>query len=233
MTWLLQLELDAEVEDALDLRVEDLAGQAVARDAEAHHAAGQRAGVADRDGVAGARKLVGGRQPGGPGADDEHALARGRRGDLDAPAAPDRLVADEALDRVDPDRLVELAAVAGGLARVVTDPAHDGGQRVVGHDLPPGLLVVALLGVVEPFLAVLAGRAGVAARRQAVHVGGHLGAPGPGLVGQARADVERDGEGLVHYASSSTRPKRRMLRSALACSAAITSSRRSGLNRCA
>ena len=55
-----QLELDAEVEDALDLRVEDLARQAVARDAEAHHAAGQRPGVADRDRVAGAREVVGG-----------------------------------------------------------------------------------------------------------------------------------------------------------------------------
>ena len=47
-----QLELDAEVEDPLDLGVEDVAREPVARDAEAHHAAGQRPGVVDRHGVA-------------------------------------------------------------------------------------------------------------------------------------------------------------------------------------
>ena len=95
-----------------------------------------------------------------------------------------------------------VAAVAGGLARVVADPAHDGGERVVRHDLAPRRLVVALLGVVEPPLDVLAGRAGVVARRQQVHVDRPLGAPGAGLVGQAGADVQRDREGLVHHCSS-------------------------------
>ena len=62
-----------------DLGVEDLARQPVARDAEAHHPAGPRAGVVDLDRVAEAREVVGGRQPGRPGADDEHALAGRRR----------------------------------------------------------------------------------------------------------------------------------------------------------
>ena len=44
-----QLERHAEVEDALHLGVEDVARQAVLGNAEAHHAAGHRAGVADRD----------------------------------------------------------------------------------------------------------------------------------------------------------------------------------------
>ena len=57
------------------------------------------------------------------------------------PALLDRLVAEEPLDRVDPDRLVELAAVAGGLAGVVADPPHDRRERVVLHDLPPRALV--------------------------------------------------------------------------------------------
>jgi hypothetical protein len=41
-------QLDAQVEDALHLGVEHVARQAVLRDAEAHHAAGQRAGLDDR-----------------------------------------------------------------------------------------------------------------------------------------------------------------------------------------
>jgi hypothetical protein len=45
-------EGDAEVEDALDLGVEDVVGQAVGGDAVAHHAAGHIAGVADGDRVA-------------------------------------------------------------------------------------------------------------------------------------------------------------------------------------
>jgi hypothetical protein len=108
-----ELELDAEVEDALDLRVEDLAREPVARDAEAHHAAGARAGIADRHRVAAAREMVGRRQAGRPGTDDQHALARRRGRHIDGPALLDRLVTEEALDRVDPDRLVEVPAVAG------------------------------------------------------------------------------------------------------------------------
>ena len=38
---------------------------------------------------------------------------------------------EEALHGVDPDGLVDLAPVAGRLARVVAHPAHDGRQRVV------------------------------------------------------------------------------------------------------
>ena len=236
-----------------DLGVEHVARQPVARDAEAHHAAGHRAGLADRDRVPATREVVGGGQAGRAGADDEHALAGrlGVRGQ--APALADRLVAEEALDAVDADGLVELRAVAGGLARVVADASHHGGQRVVLDELAPRRLVVAGLGVVEPVLDVLAGRAGVVARRQPVHVHGPLLAPGAGLVGEARADVQRDRERLVHHAPPSpfasaragraarmgspppspSSPKRRMLRSAPAWMRAITSARGSGSNRCA
>ena len=136
-----ELERDPEVEDPLDLGVEDVARQPVLRDPEAHHAAGPRAGVVDRHVVAETGEVVRGGEPGRAGADDEHALAGRRRGDLDLPALRDRLVAEEPLDRVDPDRLVELGAVADALARVVADPAHHGRERVVLHDLAPGALV--------------------------------------------------------------------------------------------
>jgi hypothetical protein len=99
----------------------------------------------------------------------------------------DRLVTDEALDRVDADGLVELAAVAGSLARVVTDATHDRREGVVLDDLVPGPLVasVAVLGLVQPRLAVLAGGAGVVAGRQSVDVLGALGPPVARFVGEA------------------------------------------------
>ncbi|GAB4004603.1 hypothetical protein GCM10029992_50120 [Glycomyces albus] len=61
-------------------------------------------------------KVIGGREPGRPRSDDEDAIA-GRFG-LDAcgPSPCDGVVAEEAFDGVDADRLVDLSAVAGGLA---------------------------------------------------------------------------------------------------------------------
>src|SRR5690606_27899846 len=108
------------------------------------------------------------------------------------PAAAQRLVAEEALDGIDAHALVEMAAVASGLARVVADAAHRSGQRVVPREHAPGLLVVAGLRVEQPALDVLARRAGVVAGRQPVHVLRAHGAPGARAVGEARARVERD-----------------------------------------
>jgi hypothetical protein len=118
-------------------------GQAVLGDAEAHHAAHVGAGVHHGDGVAELAQVVGGRHPRGAGADDQHVLAGfpGRHGEL--PAALDGLVAEEALHRIDADGLVDLAAIAGGFAGVVTDAAHDRGEGIVAREMPPGGFVVA------------------------------------------------------------------------------------------
>ena len=126
-----ELELDAHIEDALHFGIEHVARQPVLRNAEAHHAAGERPGLDDRDGVAEAPQVVGRRQSRRSGADDQHALAGLGFGRRESPAVLERLVAEKALDRVDADRLVELAAVARGLARVIADAAHDRGQRIV------------------------------------------------------------------------------------------------------
>src|ERR1039457_7151066 len=155
---------------------------------------------------------------------------------LQLPTQADRLVAEEALHAMNADALIELHAVAGGLARVVADAPHRRRQRVVLDQLAPGRLVVARLGVVEPLLDVLARRAGVVAGRQAMDVVRALVAPGAGLVREARADVQCDCEGFVHHAGepssgSSNRPKRWMLRSAPAWMRAITSGLGCGLKR--
>ena len=231
-----ELEGDPEVEDALHLGVQHVAGEAVAGDAEAHHAAGHRARLLDGHVVAGQGEVVGRSEAGRAGADDEHPPARGRGGHGHRPALLDGGVADEALDRVDADRLVELAAVAGRLAGVVADAAHDGGEGVVLHDPAPGTLVAgtALLGLVEPALDVLTRGAGVVAGRHPVRVDGTLGAPGARLVGPAGADVQGDRERLVHHSSpSGSSPKRAMLRSARAWIRATMSGRGWSPKRCA
>ena len=196
-----QLELDANRQDSVDLGIEHVAREPVGRDPEAHHAAGHRPGLEDRHLVAEAAQVVRGREAGGAGTDDQNALAGGLGGRVEGPALLDRLVAYEALDRVDADGLIELPPVAGGLAGVVTDATHDRRERVVLDDLVPGTLVplAAVLGLVQPGLAVLAGGAGVVTGGQPVDVLGALGPPAAGLVGEAGADVERDGEGQVLF----------------------------------
>ncbi len=131
---------------------------------------------------------------------------------------PERLVTDEALDRVDADALVELRAVAGRFARVVADATHARRQRIRFGQQPPRLFVVARFGVEQPALDVLARRASVIARWQAIDIDRAHGAPRARVVGQARTRVERDRKRLLHCASSasSSRPKRLTLRSASA-----------------
>src|SRR4029079_4141975 len=54
----IELEVDAEREYAIDFAVEDVAGKAVLRYAEAHHAARHRAGFLDGDVVTHPREMV-------------------------------------------------------------------------------------------------------------------------------------------------------------------------------
>ena len=111
-----ELERHAHRDDAHHLGVEHVARQAVLGNAETHHAAEQRAGFLDRDTVAEPAQVVRRRHSRRPGADDEHVLARPGARHVEAPAVLERLVAEEALDRVDADRGVDLAAVAHALA---------------------------------------------------------------------------------------------------------------------
>jgi hypothetical protein len=181
---------NAQRRDAIQLSAEDVARQAVGRDAVAHHAAGLRAGVADLDLVAEPGQVVRRRPAARPGADHEHALAGPVPWRIERPPALDREVAEKALDRMDRDRAVELGAIADALARVVADAAVDRRQRVVRDELAPGVLVPAGLHVREPGLDVLARRAAGVARRQQVDVDGPALAHRP----RARVPVQQIGE---------------------------------------
>ena len=130
------------------LAVEDVARQAVGRDAVAHHAAGL--GPASRISTSwpSRAQVVGGRQPARPGADDEHppAAAARRAARTSSPArAPGRR--GSARRAWIETALSSSARLQTRLARVVADPAVDRRERVVGHQLAPGLLVAARLRV--------------------------------------------------------------------------------------
>ena len=151
-------------------------------------------------------QVVGGRQTTRPGADHEHPLAAADRGRVELPSLLQRQVAEEPLDRMDRDGAVEIGAVADALARVVADPPVDRGQRIVGDELTPRLLVPARLGVREPGLDVLAGRAAGIARRQQIDVDGSALADRAG-VGPSVQQVRqrRDVPHRVAHASPSSR----------------------------
>ena len=65
-----ELDVDAELDDGVDLAGDELAGEAVLGDAEHHHPAEPVGRLVDGDRVAGQAQLVGGGQPGRPAADD-------------------------------------------------------------------------------------------------------------------------------------------------------------------
>ena len=113
----------AEVEDALDLGVEDVARRAEARDAVAHHAAQVLVVVEDGDRVPLERQLVGAGEPGGTAAQHGDLLAGGRRGLRVGELVGVGVVAEEVLDGVDADVVLDLVAVA---ARSRTAPGRRG-----------------------------------------------------------------------------------------------------------
>jgi hypothetical protein len=67
-------------------------------------------------------------------ANDKNALA-GRRRNRHLPSLLVREIAEEAFDGVNADRAIEVIAVAARLARVIADPAVNGGERIVLNEL--------------------------------------------------------------------------------------------------
>ncbi len=193
-----ELQGNAQIENALHFGIEHVARQPVLGNAEAHHPAGQRPGFVDRDLMPHACQMERRGKARRPGPDDQDLLAARCRFGLKLPSAPARLVAEEPFDRMDADGFIELPAIARHFARVVADAPHQRGHRIVLCEFAPSPLVVAALGMVKPALDVLARRAGVIARRQPIHIHGPLRAPAAGVVGEARSRVEGNGEGFFH-----------------------------------
>ena len=168
-----ELELHAEADDAVDLRAQHGAREAVLRDADGHHAARHGHRLEDGHSVAETGEVVGGRHSGRPAADDGdllRALAR-RRGDRRQLA----LLSRKSLEAANGDRFVEGAAPADRLARSGADPAADRREGVdFGRDRI-GLVVAALGDQPDVTTRVRPGRTGFLARRDgiAAAVGDH------------------------------------------------------------
>ena len=130
------------------------AGQAEDRHAGGQHAAGFAVGFEDGDFVADADEVVRHGQAGDAGADhgDPFVIAAiGRQHVVVVGFAIDGVVAglraeaagDEALERADGDRRIDIAAAAVGLAGRTADAPADGGERVVRAGDAVGVLVAA------------------------------------------------------------------------------------------
>ena len=197
-----RFDLHAERFDAGDFTVEDFARQTVLRNAVAHHAARLFGRLHDVHVVPHAGEVIGRGKPRGPRTDDEDALSGFLGGLFKGPALFERMVAQEAFDRVNADALVEFPSVAGRFAGVVADAAHAGGEGIVLRDLFPGPAVVAAFGVEKPRLALFArGTLGVAGR-QTVHVDGLDRTPRSGAVRQGRTDVQSNSKRFGHDVTS-------------------------------
>ena len=133
-----QLDVDAELDDRVDLAGDEPAGEAVLRDAEHHHPAEPVGGFVDRDRVTGEAQLVRGAESGRPAADHADRAERRRRhravGLVPDGARREALHAeplgDESLQRADRDRRVDGAPPARRLARRGAHPSADRGERV-------------------------------------------------------------------------------------------------------
>src|SRR3954463_9876707 len=162
--------LDADVLNALDFCVEYLARETVLGDAEMHHAACHRSGFEDDHRMPEQREVPRRREAARARSHHEHTPARLRNAASDGPPLRERLVTEEALDRMDAHRVVDILAVARVLARVIADAAVDGRQRVISDDDLPGFAETASLRFGKPRLDVLTSGARVIARRQSIDV---------------------------------------------------------------
>src|SRR5664280_1126523 len=138
------LQVDAECEHPVDVLLQGGLGQAVLGDAEAQHAARHRLALEHGHGVAEQRQVAGGGEAAGAGADHGDLLLELDLGLLRHGHVGEGVIAHEALETGDGQRLVHFAARAVGLALVRADAAADGreGVRVAGHGVRLGVAAV-------------------------------------------------------------------------------------------
>ena len=174
-------DVDTEFDDARDFSIEHIARQAIRRDAIAHHAPRQGAGVANLHCMPAPCQVICGGESAGPCADDEYALAARSRRHIEFPGLLECEVTEKALNRMNRYGAVEFRPVACGFAGVIADTSVDRREGVVGRQLEPGIMVAPGLGVSQPRLDVLSGRTARVARWEQVDID-RLALPrGPGI----------------------------------------------------
>ena len=100
-----------------------------------HHAPKMRGGIDEANVMAESAQVIGRAQPRRPRADDEDSLSSIGAWFRKGPSLFDGEVAEKTLNGVDPHRLVDLDAIARGLARMKADSTHDGGKGIPSTSL--------------------------------------------------------------------------------------------------
>ncbi len=136
-----EVDLHPQLLDHLDLRLEDVLGEAVFGDPHGEPAARHGQGLEDVDVVAFDRQIVRRGESRGTGADDGDLLSLLLLDRGDEPGLFLEVeVGHELLQVHDVDRFIHLSPLAGRLAGVVADPAADDGKGVVFLDELQGFL---------------------------------------------------------------------------------------------
>ena len=208
-----ETQFNTEVNDVLHLTVHDLRGQTVGGHAHAQHPAGDRQRLKDGDPISQVAQVLGGRQPTGTGTDDCHVvlvlpfrrLWRHSRLGID-------FVGHESLQRMDVDRVIQLAAVAGILTAVVAYAPADAWEWVVLLDDTKRVIVPPFANQSDVPLSPLSRRAGVATRRDAtllyregVRYGLRVELMGDALSSQPLVELARYDHGTDFLAVAATR----------------------------
>ena len=171
---LVDLDLDAERADLVDLLLDHVLREAVGRDRDAQHAAGDGQLLEDRHLVALEREVARAGHARRPAADDRDLLellgGDRRRHETAVRILP---VGQEALEVADLHRRVDVAAAAGALAGVRADAADRRREGVRAPDDLEGLLVAARGGERHVGVRVDLGRAVDAAGGDPLLVDGH------------------------------------------------------------
>ena len=176
-----QAQLDALINHLLHLPIHAVIGQAVRRDANAHHAAGYRQGIEGGGGVAQAHQVQAGGQASRAGADDGDLFAAGG-GLVGKGGANQRLIphigqlvamgvgpiGNKAFQAHDADRLIVLRAAALLFTALVAHPPADRGEGMLAADGPIGICVTLLADQGNVALGALVGGAGGPAGSDAV-----------------------------------------------------------------
>ena len=139
-----EVNLHAQVLDHLDLRLQDVLGEAVFGDPHRHPAARHGQGFKDIHAISVRGQIVGGRQAGRTGADNGNLFIFFLLDFRDVAGLGVQVqIGHEALEVHDVDGLFDLAPHAGLLAGMVADPAADGREGVLLFDELEGFLVLA------------------------------------------------------------------------------------------
>ena len=158
-----QADLHTDAFNLADFRIQHIAWHAIGGYAKAHHATRHGAGLADFHFVSHQGQVPCGRQAGRSCTDHQNFLATGGCFDFRQPASFQGKVTQEPLDRMNAHRVVDVLAVTGRFAGVITHPSVNGRHRIVSHQYFPRLLEIAGLRPVQPGLDVLTCGTGVTA----------------------------------------------------------------------